>query len=80
MAIYFPKKKYLKPVPVRYLLLTAAWTDFKFGFQQHISFCISDFNTNCNSFQEEDDQQHFLLISVSLFPLIGKYCVSKTEY
>lgn len=39
---------------------------FKFGFQQHISFVISDFNINCNSFQEQDDQQHFLLISMSL--------------
>lgn len=33
MAIYFPKKKHLKPVPVQYLLLTAAWMDFKIGFR-----------------------------------------------
>lgn len=34
--------------------------DFTFGFQQNTSFDISDFTTNCNSFQEQDDQQHFL--------------------
>jgi len=40
--------------------------DFKFGFQQHISFGVSDLNTNSNSFQEQDAQQRFLLISISL--------------
>lgn len=58
MAIYFLKKKHAKPMPVQYLLLTAAWMDFKFGFQKHMSFGISDFNTKF--FQEQDDQQHFL--------------------
>lgn len=53
--------------------------DFEFGLQQNTSFDISDFTTNCDSFQEQDDQQHFLLISVAFFPLTGKYCVSKTQ-
>lgn len=80
MAVYFPKKKHREPVPVQYLLLMATLTDFNFGFQQHVSLGIFDFNTIYNSFQEQDDQQRFLQISVSLFPFTAKYPGSQTEY
>lgn len=69
MAIYFLKKKHAKSMPVQYLLLTTAWMDFRFGFQKHISFGVSDFNTNCKFFQEQDDQQHFLWFQFHSFRL-----------